>query len=632
MIPHKKCIQANKYQKDNPIPENKTRNALPHIIFKKNLSKIRLLDDLNKRIRKVNITIFLHRWNINFVVYSMNNMREVILLLAVSGASALFLFGMKLMSESLQKIFGEWLRVILTSMSTNKFKGVLAGILITALIQSSSATTVMVVSFVNAGILRIVEAVSIIMGANIGTTLTSWIIAVFGFKINFAYITLPLIGIGIPFIFSNNRKRKNFGEAILGFSLLFIALGFLKTTIPNPTGIWLAEIINFLSSYGYVSYILFIAIGILITIFIKSSNAVFALVLVLCFKGWIGFEMSASMVLGMNVGTTIAAITASREANLTARRAALAHLFFNLAGVVWMFAILPYFLNGIKILFTAISGTDPMTNLKAVPVALALFHTLFNLLNTIFLNGFSKQISRVVIKRVPYNNLPDGEFNLKHIKIGLLSTPEASIFQAKRETIVFAESVRKMFRNIEKIFSERNEKEYQFLKSKIENAEEYSDRLEKEIAIYLTKVGEGRLSENSSKRLRALYKMIDDIESIADSCMNILGAIERRRKAKIEFTGHIVTNVLLMFNMVNEALDTMVTMLTYEEELPLSMAQNTEKEINNYRDILKSEHLNNLEKGIYKYDAGIIYNDIISQCERIGDFAFNVAESHKSSN
>ncbi|MBN1925035.1 MAG: Na/Pi cotransporter family protein [Prolixibacteraceae bacterium] len=558
-------------------------------------------------------------------------MQEIILLLAISGASALFLFGMKLMSESLQKIFGERLRVILTSMTTNKFKGVLAGILITALVQSSSATTVMVVSFVNAGILRLVEAVSVIMGANIGTTLTSWIIAVFGFKINFAYFTLPLIGIGIPFIFSNNRKTKNYGEAILGFSLLFIALGFLKTTVPNPQGTWLSETITQLSSYGYVSYILFMAVSLIITVFIKSSNAIFALILVLCFKGWIGFEMSASMVLGMNVGTTIAAITASRQANLTARRAALAHLFFNLAGIIWMFIALPYFLNGINFLFATIGINGPMSNPKAIPVALALFHSLFNLINTVLLSGFSKHISRMVIKRIPFSNLGESEFNLKHIKIGLLSTPEASIFQAKRETIVFAESVRKMFRNIEKIFSERNEKEYLSLKTKIEKAEEYSDRLEKEIAVYLTKVGEGRLSENSSKRLRALYKMIDDIESIADSCMNILGAIERKQKGKIIFTEHIVTNVLLMFNMVNEALDTMVTMLTYEEELPLSLAQKTENEINNYRDILKSEHLNNLEKGIYKYDAGIIYNDIISQCERIGDFAFNVAESHKSS-
>jgi phosphate:Na+ symporter len=558
-------------------------------------------------------------------------MQEITILLTIAGASALFLFGMKLMSESLQKIFGDKLRGILTSMSTNKFKGVFAGIFITALVQSSSATTVMVVSFVNAGILRLVEAISIIMGANIGTTLTSWIIAVFGFHVDIDLFALPLIGIGIPFIFSNNRKIKNYGETILGFSLLFVALGFLKTTIPDPQNTWLSGTIGFLSSYRYVSYLLFAAAGVIVTIFIKSSNAVFALTLVLCFKGWLDFDMAASMILGMNVGSTIDAITASREANITARRAALAHLFFNLAGVIWMLVALPFVLSGIQKLCISVAGADPMTNPKAVPVALALFHTLFNVVNTILLTGFSKRISRVIIKKSPYSNLSDKEFNLKYIKIGLLSTPEASIFQAKRETIVFAESVRKMFRNIEKLFSERDEKTYNSLKSKIEKAEEYSDLIEKEIAVYLTKVGEGRLSESSSKSIRALYKMIDDIESIADSCMNILGAIERKRKAKIEFTGHIVTNVLLMFNMVNEALDTMVTMLTHDEELPLSLAQKTENEINNYRDILKSEHLNNLEKGVYKYDAGIIYNDIISQCERIGDYAFNVAESQKNS-
>jgi phosphate:Na+ symporter len=236
----------------------------------------------------------------------------------------------------------------------------------------------------------------------------------------------------------------------------------------------------------------------------------------------------------------------------------------------------------------------------------------------------------MVTKRIHVGMNGENEFKLTHIKIGLLSTPDASLFQAKRETIVFAENVRKMFRNIEKILFEKNEKEYLILKEQIETKEVFSDRIEKEIANYLTKVGEGRLSENSSKKLRALYEMIDDIESIADSCMNILNITERKRLRKIEFTEPVNNNIQLMFNMVQEALDTMVTILTHEEQLPLSMAQETEKEINNYRDILKSEHLDNLEKGIYNYDAGILYNDIISQCERIGDFAINVDESYKS--
>jgi len=507
---------------------------------------------------------------------------------------------------------------------------VLAGLFITSLIQSSSATTVMVVSFVNAGILRLVEAVSIIMGANIGTTFTAWMIAFFGFNSHFTLLTLPLIGIGIPFIFSNNRKLKNWGEIIMGFSLLFIALRFLKEFIPAAEGTRLLEIFQTLGSFGYASYLLFIVLGALVTLFIKSSNATFALLLVLGFQGWIGFDLSASMILGMNVGTTLAAISAARIANTTARRAAWAHFFFNLIGVLWVFAIFPHFLGLVRSLYMLAGSLDPMLDTSAQPIALAIFHTLFNLINTLVLSGFTRQLSKVVVKRIPVSDSAENEFKLKHIKIGLLSTPEASIFQAKRETIVFAESVRKMFRNVEKSFFERNEKNYHSLKEKIQTAEDYSDRLEKEIAVYLTKVGEGRLSENSSRRLRALYKMIDDIESIADSCMNILNAIERKRSAKIEFPEHIQNNISLMMNMVKEALDTMVTMLTYEEELPFSLAQNNEREINNFRDILKSEHLNNLEKGIYKYEAGMLYNDIISQCERIGDYVFNVEESLKS--
>jgi phosphate:Na+ symporter len=557
-------------------------------------------------------------------------MSEVILLLSVAGSAALFLYGLKLMSESLQKIMGQWLQIILSSISSSRTKGVLTGIFITALIQSSSATTVMVVSFVNAGMLSFFEAIGVILGANIGTTLTAWLIAFFGFKLNFAHFTLPLIGIGIPMIFSNNRKVKNWGEMVLGFSLLFISLEFLKNTIPIVSESWLSDTISFIKSFGYISYITFFAIGTLFTVFLRSSNAIFAVILVLCFKGWVSFDLGAAMVLGVNVGTTIAAINAARVVNVTAKRAALARLFFNLFGAIWAIALFPQLIKGMVFISSSIGIGDPFQNVESIPLSLALFHTLFNVFNALILIQFTKQIARMVTKRVPVGMNSDNEFKLTHIKIGLLSTPDASLFQAKRETIIFAENVRKMFLKIEKILFEKNEKEYQILKEKIEAKEVFSDRIEKEIANYLTKVSEGRLSENSSKRLRALYEIIDDIESVADSCMNMLKIIERKRAGKVEFPEPVNNNIQLMFNMVQESLDIMVTMLTHEEQLPLSMAQDTEKEINNFRDILKSEHLDNLEKGVYNYDAGILYNDIISQCERIGDFAINIDESYKS--
>jgi phosphate:Na+ symporter len=556
-------------------------------------------------------------------------MSGLLLVLTIAGTTALFLYGLKLMSESLQKIMGDRLQLMLSSLSSNRTKGILTGILITALIQSSSATTVMVVSFVNTGILRLAEAMGVIMGANIGTTLTAWLIAFFGFKVNIAFYTFPLIGLGIPFIFSNSRKVKNWGELILGFSLLFIALEFLKTNVPSASDSWLIEAIERLNSIKYLSYFVYLAVGILFTIIVRSSNAIFALILVLSTKGWLPFEMAATMLLGVNIGTTIAANTAARVANVTAKRAALAHLLFKVFGVLWITPIFSFFLKGIIFINDSLGGIDPAIDVAGIPISLALFHTLFNVINTMILFGFSKQITNLVAKKIPTEPTSENEFKLTHIKIGLLSTPDASLYQAQREILIFAEGTRKMFRNVERILMEKNDKEYQTLKEKIRAEHQISKRYEEEIASYLTKVGEGRLSETSSKSLRSQYKMIDDIINISNSCMNILNATESKRLQKIEFPEQVNNNILLLFNMVKEALDTMVTMQTHEGQLPFSMAKDTENEINNFRDILKSEHLNNLEKSVYKYDAGLIYNDIVSQCERIGDFAINVDESFK---
>lgn len=558
-------------------------------------------------------------------------MNGFVIFLSIAGATALFLFGMKLMSESLQKLTGDRIRKVLSSMTSNKLRGVFTGVFITALIQSSSATTVMVVSFVNAGILRLAEAVSVIIGANIGTTFTAWLISIFGFQLNFSIYLLPIIGLSIPLLFSSKRKLKSWGEMFLGFALLFIALSFLKDIIPVATSDgWIPQVLNFIGSFGHFSFIVYLLLGTAFTIILKSSSSIFALTTVLAFNGWIGFDFAVAMVLGENVGTTIAAISASRVANVTAKRAALAHLFFNLFGVIWVSLLYPFVLDAVVWVYQYLGGGNPINDQTQIPLALALFHTLFNVVNVLLLISFTRNITQFVTDRIPASQSSLNEFKLTYIKTSVLSTPDAALFQARRETVVFAEKVRKMFINVEKMFDEVDEKKYQAMRIKVLATEDFADRYEAEIASFLTKVGEGRLSEMSSQRMRALYKMIDDIESIADSCVNIMQAIERMKKLDVKYPDQIVNNIHLMFSMVRDSLDLMVTMLTHDEEVPLSMAQETEREINNFRDILKSEHLNNLEKGIYKYDAGIIYNDIVSQSERIGDYAINVDEAYKN--
>lgn len=557
-------------------------------------------------------------------------MKTLFLLLSVVGSMGLFLFGLKLMSESLQKILGDKLRFILTTMSSNKIRGVLTGVLIAVLLQSSSATTVIVVSFVNAGMIRLGEAIAIIMGANIGTTITAWIISVLGFQLNLTAILFPLVGLIIPLAFSKKRNLRTYGEAVIGLVILLIAISFLKQIIPIYSDCIFAKFIQEVGDFYYGSAILFFAVGALVAFAIRSSNASFLLTLTLYYNGWLPFELAVAMILGANIGTTINGVLAARIANTAAKRSAWANLLFNLIGAIWVIAFFYIIVDGISWLNVKLGGSDPIIQPKGATLALALFHTLFNLVNMMLLFGFTRPLGKLIHKMAPTSINPDTDFRLLHIKTGMLSTPDASLYQARREAIVFAERTRKMFRNVEKLFSLRAEKDYENTKQKIVRAKDFSDRLEKEIATYLTKVGEMRLSESSSRHLRGLYKIIDDLKSVADSCVNITNAIDRKRFNKYEFPEQIHNNVQLIFNMVNESLDIMVTMMSHDEEMPLSMAQETEREINNYRDILKSDHLNNLERGIYNYNAGIIYNDIISQCERIGDFALDVDETYKT--
>jgi phosphate:Na+ symporter len=551
-------------------------------------------------------------------------------ILRLIGSLGLFLYGMKLMSEALQQAAGDKMRTILAAMTSNRVKGVMTGVLITALIQSSSATTVMVVSFVNAGLLSLVESIGVIMGANIGTTVTAWLISLLGFKVSMSAISLPLIGLGLPFLFSQNRSKKNWGELIMGFALLFIGLEFLKTSMPdiksNP------EILNFLTNYtdmGFISSLLFLGLGTILTILIQSSSATMALTLVMCSSGWISFEMAAAMVLGENIGTTITANLAAMIANTSAKRAARAHLIFNVFGVIWMLLILPYYLKGIAWMnMNILGGGDPFVTASAVPISLSLFHTVFNIMNVVILIWFANFIVKIVTKLVPVKEDVEEEFKLQHIKTGTLSTPEASLFLAKKEISSYVKSTKKMFSYTKQAFNETNDKTFNKLFEKIDKREDESDDMEVEIANFLAKVSETRLSSKNSERVRAYFKMVSDIESVGDSILNLAKAMKRKREQKAWFPQELRDNINKMFELVDDALDLMHNNTKMEfDEVKIKKAWETEREINDYRTLLKTEHLANVEENKYKYQAGIIYNDMFSECEKIGDYCINVSEA-----
>lgn len=550
--------------------------------------------------------------------------------LKLIGSLGVFLYGMKLMSEALQKVAGAKMRHILAAMTSNRVKGVITGLLITTIIQSSSATTVMVVSFVNAGLLSLIESIGVIMGANVGTTVTAWLISILGFKISMAEVSLPLIGLCLPLLFSNKRSRKSWGELIIGFALLFIGLEFLKDAMPNLNEN--PEILTFLKEYtdmGYASYILFMLIGTALTILIQSSSATMALTLVMCANGWISFEIAASMVLGENIGTTVTANLAAMVANTAAKRAALAHLVFNVFGVIWVLSIFPIFLRWIEHLSVFLGIGNPVTNMGSVPMALSLFHTMFNVTNVLILIWFAKLIAKIVTKLIPIKEKSDDAFTLKHIKIGLLSTPDASLFQAKQEISLYGKNTRDMFHKVTECL-EMPVKDFPKQFDNLVKMEDESDKVEIEIANYLTKVSESKLSTENSQRIRAMFKIVSEVESIADSSLNVTKAISRRNDQNVEFSEELTNKLKHMFSLIDETLNVMSVNLSMEyKEVNAKKAYELEKAINDYRTILKQEHLIAIEEKRYDYPTGILYNDIFSECEKIGDYAINVTQAIK---
>jgi phosphate:Na+ symporter len=552
-------------------------------------------------------------------------------ILTLVGALVLFLFGMKLMSEALQKVAGNKLRKILSVMTSNRFFGVLTGVLITAIIQSSSATTVMVVSFVNAGLLSLSESIAVIMGANIGTTVTAWIISLIGFKIDISTLALPLMGIAFPFIFSKKSSRKSLGEVIIGFAILFIGLGFLKdagsSISDNP------EVLNFLNAYNASSFwnvLLFLLIGTILTIVIQSSSATMALTLVMCYNGWITYEMAIAMILGENIGTTVTANIAATMANTSAKRAALAHLVFNIIGVIWVLILYFPIIRLIAGVTEKIEGgASPFSNPTAIPVALSLFHTCFNIANVLLQIWGVKYIEKLVIFLIPNKRDEEEEFVLKFLNTGMLSTSELSILQARKEIVEYAKKSCKMFNQVKKQFAETDEKKKKKIAEKIARNENAMDELEVEIANYLTQVSEGELSIDGARKVRTLLKISDNVESLADCSTNLSSSLLRKAKKKIWFTPEQRNDILEMFKLIDKAFELTLSALEdiTSDRLNLYEINEIESKINNLRDKLKKQNTENLSNNKYSYQSSVIYMDIITLCETVGDHLININEA-----
>ena len=547
--------------------------------------------------------------------------------LKLIGSLGLFLYGMKIMSEGLQKVAGDRLRSILTAMTTNRVTGVLTGVLITALIQSSSATTVMVVSFVNAGLLTLAESISVIMGANIGTTVTAWIISIFGFKVDMAAFALPLLAIALPLIFSGKSNRKSIGEFIFGFSFLFMGLSYLKANAPdlnaNP------EMLAFVQNYtdmGFFSILLFLFIGTILTMIVQASAATMAITLIMCANGWISLELGAALVLGENIGTTITANLAALTANTQAKRAALAHFVFNVFGVIWVLIIFHPFMELVNwVVDTFFQSNNPEV---AISYKLSAFHSIFNICNVCILIWGVKLIERTVCALI-HPKEEDEEPRLRFITGGMLSTAELSILQARKEIHLFAERTHRMFGMVQDLMHTEKDDDFNKLFSRVEKYENISDNMELEIANYLNQVSEGRLSSESKLQIRAMLREVTEIESIGDSCYNLARTINRKRQTNQDFTEKQYEHIHFMMKLTDDALAQMIVVVEKAEHqsIDINKSFNIENEINNYRNQLKNQNILDVNNKEYDYQMGVYYMDIIAECEKLGDYVVNVVEA-----
>lgn len=553
-------------------------------------------------------------------------METILNLLSLIGSLGLFLFGMKTMSEGLEKFAGDSLRSVLAAMTKNRMMGVLTGILVTALIQSSSATTVMVVSFVNAGLMTLSQSIGVIMGANVGTTVTAWIISLVGFKVNIAALALPIVAIGIPMYFSGKEKNKSIGEFLFGFAFLFMGLSFLQqsATDLNIGGI-VANMLAGLADGGFFTVILFVFVGALVTMVVQASAATMAITLMLFDMQIPGFslELAAALAMGQNIGTTITAVMASMTAGTQARRAALAHMFFNVFGVVVVLITFYPFCDIIRWIVATMSGSSNEL------LQLSAFHTAFNIFNTLLLIGFVKQIERLVCWALPEKE-EDKEPGLKYISGGLLSTSELSIWQARNEIGVMAERCHMMLGMVRNAMTTTKTEEFEKEYKHVEHYEQITDNMEIEIANYLRKVSEGRLSAYSKDHIARMLSAVDDLESIGDHMFHLVRTLSRKRKfEEDQFTEEQQQSINQMLDLTDFALAEMHSIITGPEHIRLDLTKNyeIEEQINNLRSICRDQNLEAVNSGKYGYRLGTFYNDFIAECEKIGDYCINVVQA-----
>ena len=550
------------------------------------------------------------------------------------GALALLMFGMKTMSDSLQKMAGPQLRHVLGTMTTNRLTGILTGTLITAAVQSSTATTVMTVSFVNAGLLTLAQAISVIMGANIGTTLTAWIMSA-GFSFNITDFVWPAFFIAIILIYS--KKRKIIGDFIFGISFMFLGLGTLRQTGIDMDLAHNQPVLEFFASFDPHSFqttITFLIIGSILTMCVQSSAAVMAITMILCSTGVLPIYQGIALVMGENIGTTVTSNVAALTANTQARRAAMAHMVFNIFGVLWILCIFHPFIHlvcGWVGFDDIMEKTDPhfVANAAKLSFVLAAFHTTFNLSNTFILVWFIPQIEKLVCKIIrPKKNTDEDDFRLRFIQSGIMKTPEISVLEAQKEIHCFAERIQRMFGMVKTLLGETNEEKFVKLYSRIEKYEGISDNMEIEIAKYLDQVSDSHLSDETKAKIRAMLREISEIESIGDSCFNIARTLNRRFKGKEDFITSQYEHMHQMMELTDNALTQMnITLVGHKGDNDANLSFNIENEINNYRNQLKSQNINDVNNHLYTYAIGTMYMDIIQECEKLGDYVVNVVEA-----
>ena len=554
--------------------------------------------------------------------------------LKLIGSLALLMYGMKSMSESLQKMAGSQLRHVLQAMTTNRFTGMITGMFVTAAVQSSTATTVMTVSFVNAGLLTLAQAISVIMGENIGTTLTAWIMSA-GFSFNITDFVYPAFFIAIILIY--NKRRKNIGDFLFGVAFMFLGLGTLRQTGIDMDLAHNQPVLDFFSSFdsdSFITTIVFLLLGSVLTMCVQSSAAIMAITMILCSSGVLPIYQGIALVMGENIGTTVTSNIAAFTANTQARRAAFAHMFFNVFGVIWMLCVFRPFVDMICSLVGYDENLVPgnaafIANAAKLSFVLAAFHTVFNITNTMILIWFIHQIEKIVCRVIkPRRSEDEDDFRLRFISSGILQTPELSVLEARKEIQSFAERIQRMFGMVRELLGTSEDNVFVKLFTRIEKYEGISDNMEIEIAKYLDQVSDAHLSDETKANIRAMLREISELESIGDSCYNIARTISRKVKSKEDFTERQYEHIHQMFELTDDALSQMNIMLNdRKENLDVNRSFNIENEINNYRNQLKSENINDVNDHLYTYAIGTMYMDIIAECEKLGDYVVNVVEA-----